>query len=97
MIHYELHVCLLQKSLKFFVCKFVQVYEWLWRSVIRRDTMAKLLVAFREETHAILQIHSARWFSHGLVMERPLIFCMPAILEAWELDEPTWYHNITFL
>ena len=27
-------------------------------------------------------------------MER-LIFCMPAIFEAWESDEPTWYHNIT--
>ena len=58
--------------------------------------MVKLLVAFREETRAVLQIHSVRWLSHGLVMER-LIFCMPAILEAWESDEPTWYHNITSL
>ena len=59
--------------------------------------MAKLLVAIREETCAVLQIHSIRWLSHiGLVMER-LIFCMPAILEAWESNEPTWYHNITSL
>ena len=28
------------------VCGFVQVYEWLGRSVICRDIMAKLLVAF---------------------------------------------------
>ena len=35
--------------------------------------MAKLLVAFREETRAVLQIHSVRWLSRGLVMER-LIF-----------------------
>ena len=41
-------------------------------------------------------ITHVRWLSHGLVMER-LIFCMPAILEAWESDEPTWYHNITSL
>ena len=81
MLHYELHVCLLKKSMKFFVCKFVQVYEWFGRSVIRRDIIAKLLVAFREETHAVLQIPSVRWLSRGLVMER-LNFCMPAILEA---------------
>ena len=60
MLHYELHVCLLQKSLKFFVCKFVQVYEWLGGSVIRKDIMAKLLVAFQEETCAVLQNHSVR-------------------------------------
>ena len=81
MLHYELHVFLLQKSLKFFVCKFVQVYEWLGRSVIHRDITTKLLVAFQEKTHAVLQIHSVRWLSRGLVMEK-LIFCMPTILEA---------------
>ena len=93
-INYTL--CLLQRSFKFFVCEFVQVYEWLGRFVICRDTMAKLLVAFQEETCAILQIHSIRWLSHGLVMER-FTFCMLTILEAWKSDEPTWHHNITFL
>ena len=41
---------LLQRSVKFFVCEFVHVYEWLERSIICRDIMAKLLVAFQEET-----------------------------------------------
>jgi hypothetical protein len=58
-------------------------YEWLGRSVIRRGIMEKLLLAFREETRVVLQIHSMRWLSRGLVMER-FIFCIPAILEAWE-------------
>jgi hypothetical protein len=73
-----------------------KVYEWLGRSVIRRGIMEKLLLAFHEETRVVLQIHSVRWMSHGLVMER-FIFCMPAILEALEEQEPNWYQNITSL
>jgi hypothetical protein len=68
----------------------------LGRSVIRRGIMEKLLLAFHEETRVVLQIHSVRWMSHGLVMER-FIFCMPAILEALEEQEPNWYQNITSL
>jgi hypothetical protein len=65
-----------------------KVYEWLGTSVIRKGIMEKLLLAFREETRVVLQIHSVRWLSHGLVIER-FIFCMPTILEAWEEQEPT--------
>ena len=73
-----------------------KVYEWLGRSVIRRGTLAKLLLAFREETRVVLQIHSVRWLSRGMVMER-LVFCMPAILESWQAEEPIWYKNIISL
>ena len=37
-----------------------KVYEWLEQSVVRRGTLAKLLLAFREETRVVLQIYSVR-------------------------------------
>jgi hypothetical protein len=35
-----------------------KVYEWLDKSIIRRGVLKKLLLAFREESHAASQIHS---------------------------------------
>ena len=58
-----------------------KVCEWLGRSVIRRGTLAKLLLAFHEETRVVLHIHSVRWLSHDMIIER-MVFCMPAILES---------------
>ena len=94
MLYYQLHSLFFQKSFKFSVCKFVQVYEWLERFIIYKDVIAKLLVAFQEDICVVLQIQNIRWLSRGLVMER-FIFCILAILEAWKSDEPTWYQNIT--
>jgi hypothetical protein len=63
-----------------------KVYEWLGSSMIHRAIMEKLLLVFCEEIRVVLQIHNyVRWPSCRLVMER-LIFCMLAILEAWEVD-----------
>ncbi|KAG0593808.1 hypothetical protein M758_UG021100 [Ceratodon purpureus] len=73
-----------------------KVYEWLGRSVIWQGMLAKLLLAFREETRVVLQIHSVPWLSRGMVMER-MVFCMPAILESWQAEELVWYTNITSL
>ena len=73
-----------------------KMYEWLERSVIRRGTLAKLLLAFREETRMILQIHSIQWLSRGMIMKK-MIFCMPAILESWQANKHAWYTNITSL
>jgi hypothetical protein len=58
-----------------------KVYEWFGRSMIRRGTLAKLLLAFREETRVVMQIHSVRRLSRGMIMEM-MVFCMPAILES---------------
>jgi hypothetical protein len=72
------------------------VYEWLGKSVICRGVLEKLLLVFREESRAALQIHLVRWLSRSLVMER-LVFCMPAILEIWKVEKPTWYKDLTSL
>ena len=53
-----------------------KIYEWLGRSVIRPGTLAKLLLAFREETRVVLQIHSVRWSSRDMVIEIYIFVCL---------------------
>ena len=44
----------------------------------------------------VLHIHSVRWLSHGMAMER-MVFCIPVILESSQTEEHVWYTNITSL
>ncbi|MCO5609780.1 hypothetical protein L7F22_064012 [Adiantum nelumboides] len=60
-----------------------KVYTWLGKSSNRHAEFSKLLKEFQLNDVKILQLHSVRWLSRGLVMAR-IVEVMPAILELWK-------------
>lgn len=71
-----------------------KVYSFVGRSWNWWKELKSFMDSFDLLSLTILQFHLVHWFFRGQVLER-ILYCLPTILDAFQVLEPYWYQQVT--